>query len=79
MSREELSNLGWEQYLGIKPLKNDLHEILNADDDVSKQEDKAEYIRTIVDFLERVLRSLNSRSFDIKNSIEWEKFTNGLL
>ena len=42
LSREELSNLGWEQYLGIKPLKNDLQEILNADDDVSKQEDKAE-------------------------------------
>tara|TARA_B100000131_G_scaffold142237_1_gene138373 strand:- start:1412 stop:1855 length:444 start_codon:yes stop_codon:yes gene_type:complete len=79
LSREELSNLGWEQYLGIKPLKNDLQDILNADNDVSKQEDKAEYIRTIVDFLERVLRSLNSRSFDIKNSIEWEKFTNGLL
>jgi len=25
------------------------------------------------------MRSLNSRTWDIKNAIEWTKFTNGLL
>ena len=41
--------------------------------------DKVEYIDTCITLLEGVMRSLNSRSFDIKNAIEWTKFTNGLL
>jgi hypothetical protein len=40
---------------------------------------KVEYIRTVVDFLDRVMRSLHSRTWDIKNGIEWTKFTNGLM
>lgn len=79
MSREDLERLGWEQYLGPKPLKQDMNEMLDSDDDVIEQTNKVEYIRTVADFLERVLRNLNSRTWDIKNSIEWNKFTNGLM
>ena len=79
LSKEDLDRLGWDQWLGPKPLKSDLNEMLDADDDVIEQGNKVEYIATIADFLERVMRSLNSRSFDIKNSIEWTKFTNGLM
>ena len=53
--------------------------MLDADDDVIEQTNKVEYIRTVADFLERVMRYLNSRTWDIKNSIEWTKFTNGLM
>lgn len=79
LSKQELDALGWEQWLGPKPLKQDMNEMLDADDDVIEQTNKVEYIRTVADFLERVLRSLNSRTWDIKNSIEWTKFTNGLM
>lgn len=79
LSKEELDRLGWDQWLGPKPLKSDMNEMLEADDDIIEQGNKVEYIATIADFLERVMRSLNSRSFDIKNSIEWTKFTNGLM
>jgi|TARA_B110000967_G_C18901961_1_gene576515 hypothetical protein len=79
LSKFELDALSWDQYLGIKPLKQDLNEMIDADDDVIEQTNKVEYIRTIADFLERVMRNLNSRTWDIKNAIEWTKFTNGLM
>lgn len=79
LSRQELEALGWDQYLGNKPLKQEMQEYLEADDDIIQQTDKVEYIRTVTDFLERVLRSISSRGWDIKNSIEWTKFTNGLM
>lgn len=79
LSKEELDALSWDQYLGVKPLKQDLSDMLDADDDVIEQTNKVEYLRTMADFLERVLRSLNSRTWDIKNMIEWTKFTNGLM
>lgn len=79
LSKQELDALGWDQYLGNKPLKQDMQEYIEADDDVIQQMDKVEYIRTITDFLERILRSLNGRTWDIKGAIEWTKFTNGLM
>jgi len=79
LSRQELEALGWEQYLGNKPLKSDMHEYLESDDDIIQQTDKLEYIGTVVDYLERVLRAVQGRGWDIKNSIEWTKFTNGLM
>ena len=79
LSKQELEALGWDQYLGNKPLKQEMQQYLEADDDIIQQTDKVEYIRTVTDFLERVLRSISSRGWDIKNSIEWTKFTNGLM
>jgi len=79
LSKQELDALGWEQWLGPKMLKQDMNDTLDSDDDIIEQTNKVEYIRTIADFLERVMRYLNSRTWDIKNSIEWTKFTNGLM
>ena len=79
LSKEDLDRLGWDQYLGPKPLKQDMNDMLDADDDIIEQTNKVEYISTVADFLERVMRNLHSRTWDIKNSIEWTKFTNGLM
>lgn len=79
LSQRELEELGWEQYLGSKPLKNEMDEHLDGDFDLIKKKDKIAYWETVVDFVERVLRSINSRGWDIKNAIEWHKFTNGVM
>ena len=78
LSQKELTNLGWEQYLGAKPLKNEMDEQLEGDFDLIKKKDKVVYYETVVNFLEYVLRSINSRGWDIKNAIEWHKFTSGM-
>lgn len=79
LSQQELEQLGWEQYLNNRPLKNEMDDIINSDDDIIRILDKVEYIKTILYQLEQIIRSINSRTWDIKSSIEWFKFTNGGL
>jgi hypothetical protein len=79
MSREELENEGWVQFQGNKPLKNEMDEFLQCDEDLIQLQDKLEYFKTVQYTLEQIIRSLNSRTWDIKSSIEWVKFTNGML
>jgi hypothetical protein len=79
MSREELQQEGWEQWQGNKPLKNEMEEFLQVDEELLRLQDKSEYFKTVLYFLEQVIRSIGSRGWDIKNSIEWSKFTNGLM
>jgi len=79
LTQQELNKLGWDQYLGNSPLNNQMNDFLDTDPDIIKLTDKVEYIDTCITQIEGVMRSLNARSFDIKNAIEWTKFTNGLL
>lgn len=79
MTQEELEEEGWQQWQGNKPLKNEMDEFLQVDSDLIKYLDKVEYFKTVLYQLEQILRSLNSRTWDIKNCIEWSKFTNGMM
>jgi len=77
LTKVELDGLGWEQYQGNKPLKNEMEEYLVCDVDLNVLTDKVEYFKTVTFTLEQILRSINSRTWDIKSAIEWNKFTNG--
>lgn len=79
MSREELAGLEWEQFQGNKPLKNEMDEFLQCDKDLNDLQDKIEYYKTVVYTLEQIIRSINSRTWDIKTAVEWTKFTNGMM
>ena len=73
LSKEELDQLGWEPWRKNAVLRSDMRDQLDSDPDIIKQQDKVYYLETTVDFLDRVLRSLNSRGWDIKNAVEWNK------
>lgn len=79
LTHDEYKELGWAPYLLNKPMKNEMDEVLNTDDDIIKYVDKMEYLKTMLLHLEQILKSINSRTWDIKSSIEWYKFTNGGL
>ena len=79
MTREELESEGWVQYQGNKPLKTEMDELLQCDEQLISFEDKIEYFKTMIYTLEQIIRSLNSRTWDIKSGIEWSKFTNGMM
>jgi hypothetical protein len=79
MTRDELESEGWTQFQGNKPLKNEMDEILNTDSELIGLQDKVEYFKTVLNQLEQIVRSINSRTWDVKNSIEWHKFTNGMI
>ena len=79
MTQADLDEEGWDQWQGNKPLKNEMDEYLQVDHDLIAYQDKVEYFKTVLYQLEQIIRSLNSRTWDIKNAIEWNKFTNGMM
>lgn len=79
LEQSELDAKGWDQWQGIKPIKSEMDEFLSTDEDLIQLQDKIEYLKTVMYALESILKSLNTRTWDIKGAIEWTKFTNGLM
>ena len=67
------------QPFDIKVLKSDVHIYMDSDSDLQRADQKVAYQNQIVKYLEQVLRSINNRTFLIKNAIEWKKFTSGAI
>jgi hypothetical protein len=78
MSRQELSDLQWDQWQGVKPLKNEMDEILTGDSELNNIQMKIEYLNSMIYLLESILGQIRSRDFQIKNGIELKKFLAGM-
>jgi len=78
MSRQELTDLQWDQWQGVKPLKNEMDEILTGDPELNNIQMKIEYLNSMIYLLESILGQIRSRDFQIKNGIEWKKFLAGM-
>ena len=76
MSKEELDHHGWEPFQ-LNVLKKDLDIYLESDADMNLMRDRVAYQEAKLQFLEEVIKELNSRPWKIKNAIEWRKFTSG--
>ena len=76
MSKEELETRGWEQYLG-RLLKNEMANYIESDEDVIKLKQQIVVLQEKVNYLDSVIRMINNRGFQIKNALDWLKFTNG--
>lgn len=62
-----------------KILKADVDLYINADHEYQVLALKKEKLLAMLKVCEQTLKTLNSRSFDIKNYIEYEKFKNGVM
>ena len=82
----------WEYYTGkadpsvyqqkpfnIKLLKPDVDKYLKSDDELIKLEQKVTYVQSVVDYLDRTVKIISNRGFQIKNAIDWRKFTSGVI
>ncbi len=78
LSREELVELGWQQYQLIKPLKNEMDEFLQGDQDLITLNTRIEYLETMGYLLEGILGQIKARDWQLKNGIEWKKFLAGM-
>ena len=87
---KELYRIKWEYYTGkaepsvyqaqpfdLKILKSDVGIYLDADKDLQEVGQKEAYISAVVTYLEKVLREINNRNWNIRNAIEWKKFIHG--
>ncbi len=78
LSREELQDLQWDQWQGVKPIKNEMDEFLKGDAERNAMEIKIKYLETMVYFLESVLQQIKARDWQIKTAVEWKKFLAGM-
>jgi hypothetical protein len=57
--------------------KEALQRHMDADEKMSKVDLKIRYYDITLKFLEEIIKCISNRTFQIKNSIEWSKFTSG--
>jgi len=57
--------------------KDSLQRYLDADKKLIESELKIEYYNTMIEFLENIIKTIQNRTFQIKNAIEWQKFIRG--
>lgn len=77
MGKEELKERGWDQWQGLKPLKNELDQFLQGDSDLIKITLKIDYIKIMIEALESIMKQISSRDWSIRNAIEYKKFIAG--
>tara|TARA_Y100000310_G_scaffold216150_1_gene217142 strand:+ start:931 stop:1362 length:432 start_codon:yes stop_codon:yes gene_type:complete len=63
----------------IKVLKNDLAMYISSDEEVIQLMDKIGYLEILIKYLEGIIKSIDNRGWDIKNTIEWKKFEAGMI
>ena len=63
----------------LKVLKSDLSVYIESDDEIIQCEHKVAYLETVVKYIDGVLKSINSRGWEIKNAIDWKKFEAGMM
>jgi len=76
LSNEELRTYGWEQQ-PLKILKQDMPTYLDADDDIINRQLRIDLQQSIVDYIESIIRQINSRTFHLKTIVDWERFRTG--
>jgi hypothetical protein len=78
LSRDELTALGWSQWQGVKPLKNEMDEFLQGDSELVVMKVKIDYLETMIYFLESIMGQIKARDWQIKTAVEWKKFLAGM-
>ena len=63
----------------LKVLKNDLAMYISSDEEIIQLMDKIGYLETVIKYLEGIIKSIDNRGWDIKNTIEWKKFEAGMM
>jgi hypothetical protein len=77
MSQEELDELNWEPFMK-RLMKNEVDMYLDSDKEIIQSNVRQTNQKEKIFFLEEVIKNINQRNFQIKNAIEWKKFTQGV-
>jgi hypothetical protein len=77
MSRDELKETGWDQWQGVKPLKNEMDEFLTGDGDLNQLEVKIKYLETMIYMIESILGQIKARDWQIKSAVEFKRLLAG--
>lgn len=80
MSKDEIDARGWDYdpLNGLKVLKGDMDHFYNSDEDIQTANMKIDYLKELIATLEEIIGNIRFRPNNIKNIIEWRKFTSGI-
>ena len=80
MSQEEIDKKGWDYdpLGGLTVLKGDMDYYYDSDPIIQEAKAKIEYTEEICSVLKEILENVKWRHQNIKNMIEWRKFTSGI-
>jgi hypothetical protein len=73
---DQLKELGWEPFPYI--LKSDLSTYLDSDEDLNKTIASKAVHDEIVELCTTIMKELNSRTFQLRDYISWQKFIQGI-
>jgi len=76
LDNDQLAKHGWEPFPFI--LKSDITTYLESDDDINKHIVQKIVHDEIVDVCSSILKELNSRTFQLRDFIAWERFIQGV-
>jgi hypothetical protein len=76
LDEEELKQHGWQPF--PYTLKSEVNTYLEADDDVNKYLVRKLLHEEIVEVCQAILKELNSRTYQLRGVIDWEKFIQGV-
>lgn len=78
LTKEELVENNWLQYLFKKPLKSEMESLLDADSELQTLQEQSLYIETLVQACESILKDISNRYFLFSNMVAYEKFQAGV-
>jgi len=76
LDKDDLKEIGREQFYK-KLLKNEIETYIESDDEFIETNLKIALQEEKVHYIEAILKSINNRGFQIKNAIDWLRFTTG--
>ena len=76
MDDESLKKHGWEPFPYI--LKSDITTYMEADEDMNRYLAQKMLHEEIVEVCNSILKELNSRTYQLRSFIDWEKFIHGI-
>ena len=61
-----------------KVIKSDVQHWVGVDEQIQRVEMQIDYYNTTVNVLSEILKQIHQMSYNIKNAIEWRRFTGGV-
>jgi hypothetical protein len=77
-SIEELKDMGRTPF-NLKLLKTDINIYIESDKEMIELEEKLAIQSQKISYIEGILKQISNRQWVVKNIIEWQKFTNGII
>ncbi len=77
MTYDDLQKYEWSQYQGLKPNLSEMNSLLEYDIDLSKLKEKVNELKSAVQAMEYIIKSITGRDYSLKSLIDYQKFLNG--